>query len=259
MARPRWTPLAGPFSPPSPQRPRSLPVGRLTGCAGEAVWQPANRILRQRISIGGPTSGFLSSLGITRIILNSGLPSLASTNEVAGIGASAPAGGVASIDSSKRLIMTVVSRSLLLDSPSTSVSATVYPSDFWRSDRQPTFGKRRTIAADAVPNVGCAESSDRRAKINRETSAFAGPGSAGRRMRRFIVHCAISCVVCPAALSAGLVGGALIAQSQPISVLESGGFALGVPRFFTVEANAGQAGPQGLVVTAPGAFPKLAM
>jgi len=67
------------------------------------------------------------------------------------------------------------------------------------------------------------------------------------------------CFVCPAALGAGLVGGALIAQNQPISVLEPGGFALEAPRFFAVEANAGQAAPLGLVRTAPEVLPKLAM
>jgi hypothetical protein len=135
----------------------------------------------------------------------------------------------------------------------------IYPPDFWLSDRRRTFGKRRTLAANAVPNVDCAENSDRSAKIYSRALTLAGPRSAGRRSRRLIIHGAIFCVVCPAALGVGLVGGALIAQSQPISVLEPGGFALETPRFFAVEANASQAAPLALVPTAPEALPKLAM
>jgi hypothetical protein len=155
--------------------------------------------------------------------------------------------------------MTVVSRSLHLSSPAASALTMIYPPDFWLSDRRRAFGKRRTLAANAVPNVGRAESSDRSAKINSGALALAVPRSAGRRKRRLIIHGAIFCVVCPAALGVGLVGGALIAQNQPISVLETGGFALGAPRFFAVEANAGQPAPLSPVRTTPGAFPKLAM
>jgi hypothetical protein len=204
-------------------------------------------------------SGFLSSLGIARIVLNSGLPSLPTRNQVAGIGASVSTSRLTSIASSRRLIMTVVSRSLLLDSPAASSLTMIYPSDFWPSDRQRTFGKRRTLAAIAAPNVGSAERGNRSAKINCGVLALARPQSAGRRRSRLIIHCAILCVVCLAALGAGLVGGALIAQNQPISVLEPDGFALEAPRFFAVEANAGQPAPLGLVRTAPEALPKLAM
>jgi hypothetical protein len=151
--------------------------------------------------------------------------------------------------------MTVVSRSPLLGSPAAPAVTVIYPSDFWLSDQQQAFGRRRASAANAVPNAGCAGSSDRSVKINRDTLASAAPRSAGRRKPGLIIRCAILFVVCPAALGVGLAGGALIAQNQPISSLEPGGFALEAPRFFAVETNAGQVAPLALVRTTSEALP----
>jgi hypothetical protein len=184
---------------------------------------------------------------------------LSSRNGVAGVGPSAWTGRVASIDSSMRLIMTAMPRSLLLDPPPVATSTTIYSSDFWLWDRQRAIGKRRTVAANAVLSVGCAESSDRGAEINCGTLASALPRPAGRRKRWLIIRCAILCVVCPAALGAGLFGGALVAQNQPVSVLESSGFSLEIPRFLATEVNGGRTARQDLVLTAPEASPKSAM
>jgi hypothetical protein len=200
-----------------------------------------------------------SVLGIGCVVLNSGLPPLPTRNEVASIGASVSTGRLISITSSRILIVTVVSRNLPHGSPTASALAMIYPSDVWLSDQQRAFDKRYTLAANAVPKVVCAESSDRSARINRGTVTLAGPRSADLRKRRIIVRCAILCFLCPATLGAGLVGGALIAQNQPISVLEPGGFALEAPRFFAVEANAGQVAPLALVHIASDALPRLAM
>jgi len=166
---------------------------------------------------------------------------------------------VAFIGSSVRLIMTAVPRSLVLNPAAVATSTAIYPSDFWLRDRQRVVGKWHTVAVNPALNVDCAESSDRNAKISGGALALALPLSAGARKRRVIMHCAILCIVCPAALGAGLVGGALLAQNQPVSVLESGGFSPEVPRFLATEANTGYAAPQGLVPTAPEALPKLAM
>lgn len=170
-----------------------------------------------------------------------------------------PTSKLTSIASSRILIVTVVSRSLPQGSPAASALTMVYRSDVSRSDQRRGFEKRHTLAANAVPSVVCAESGDSSAKINRGTVTLPGPRSADRRRRRVIARCAILCFLCPATLGAGLVGGALIAQNQPISVLEPGGSALEVPRFFAVEANAGQVAPLALVHIASDALPRLAM
>jgi len=155
--------------------------------------------------------------------------------------------------------MTAVPRSLPLDPRSVATSTTVYPSDYWLEDRQRAFGKRHTVVVNSVLNAGYAESSDSGAKSNCRALALAPPRSTGKRKRRLIIHCAILCVFCPTVLGAGVVGGALIAENQPVSLLEPGGFSLEVPRFRAAEENAGRTPPQGPVPTAPEALPKLAM
>jgi len=50
-----------------------------------------------------------------------------------------------------------------------------------------------------------------------------------------------------------------LAQNQPVSVLETGGFSQKTPRFLETEVNTGRAASQGLVSTVPEALPKLAM
>jgi hypothetical protein len=206
----------------------------------------------------GAPGGLLLFLGVARAVLNIGPPSWSSRNEAAGVGSGCLTGSDF-LDPSMRLIMTAVPRSLVLDPATVAMSSAIYPSDFWLPDRQRVVGKWHTVAASPALNVDCAESSDRSAKINCGTLALTLPRSAGRRKRWLVVRCAVLCVFCPAALGAGLVGGALLAQNQPVSVLESGGFSLVAPLFLTTEANAGQAAPQGLVATAPEALPKLAM
>jgi len=184
---------------------------------------------------------------------------LSSRNEVAGAGPIACTGRVSFIDLSMRMIMTAAPRSLVLDPPSVATSTAIYPSDFSPPGGRRAVGKRHSAAAKSILNVGCAEISDRGAKINCGTVALALPRAAGRRRRWFIMRCIVLCVVCPAALGAGLFGGALLAQNQPVSVLESGGFSPEAPRFLATEANADRTAPQGLVPTAPEELPRSAM